>query len=119
VASGDDADDWDALSSNNQVDGDVQLAHGHQVSGSMRLTHGHQVSGVSQVGDSGQVDHCVQIDSDSVVPAGSEHLNYVFQPSAFGKEYMDSLNRQSGLHVVTKATIVKAYQENGDHGLFA
>ncbi|KAF1785100.1 hypothetical protein JG687_00005019 [Phytophthora cactorum] len=40
-------------------------------------------------------------------------------PSAFGKTYMDSLNMQSGLHVVAKVKVARAYQDNAEFGLFA
>ncbi|KAG3243630.1 hypothetical protein PI124_g11556 [Phytophthora idaei] len=40
-------------------------------------------------------------------------------PSALGKTYMDSLNMQSGLHVVANVKVARAYQDNAEFGLFA
>ncbi|KAG1692820.1 hypothetical protein DVH05_024435 [Phytophthora capsici] len=40
-------------------------------------------------------------------------------PSAMGKEYMASLNEQSGLHIVAEQQVAKAYRDNGEYGLFS
>ncbi|KAG1703915.1 hypothetical protein DVH05_006922 [Phytophthora capsici] len=41
------------------------------------------------------------------------------EPSAFDRAYMDSLDMQSGLHIVADAKVAKAYRENAEYGLFA
>lgn len=40
-------------------------------------------------------------------------------PTSRAKAYMESLNMQSGLHVVAEAKVAKAYQDNAEYGLFA
>ncbi|KAG6951679.1 hypothetical protein JG687_00013463 [Phytophthora cactorum] len=36
-----------------------------------------------------------------------------------GKAYLESLNMQSGLHVVAEQQVAKTYHENGEYGLFS
>ncbi|KAF4133903.1 hypothetical protein GN958_ATG17240 [Phytophthora infestans] len=40
-------------------------------------------------------------------------------PRAIGATYMESLNMQSGLHVVVEAKVAKAYRDNGEYGFFS
>ncbi|POM66676.1 Dihydroxy-acid dehydratase [Phytophthora palmivora] len=61
------------------------------------------------------------IDSTSLgaIQTSRARVPNIYEPSPEGKSHMESLNMQSGLHVVAEAKITKAYHDNAELGLLS